>query len=679
LKGHLFTLEICFMKLSFRMSILLPVIGSVLVSFVATGLIVYNTFYSEIDTLASQNAWNTSYRYGNTVQEEFNNAIDKVKLVASMAESFTGHTEGVSRAEVINYLKNIYSSSNNIVAVCAVWDANAFDQADEANIGKIGSTGSGQFVPRVYGDAGNNIQVDTYADFATDIGYTTPRQTNKLYMADPDDESFGGKTSTTVTISMPFKINGKAVGAVGVELGIDKLMVLIRAIKVYETGYATLIANNMTNVVHPDDAQLGVRSSAADVLAPYAQKREPYSVQRYSAATGMLTLSFFVPIYLEEADYAFYFGTNVTEREMYAALPVVRNIITAVAIFAVVLVVVVIVLIVRKLMAQLGGDPQYVIGKVNDIADGNFATELDVKKNDKMSLVYHISLMVADLRNMISNSMSIADEINTASITLSAGSQQLSAGMGEQAARTDQISSATTQMSTTTSDIAQNLDHIAIFANQTSEKVITGTTAMENALQEIEKIKDTADVASTLVTGLETKSAEIRNIVEAITAIADQTNLLALNAAIEAARAGDAGRGFAVVADEVRKLAEKTQQSTTEIAALVMDIQSEVSNVAHSMHGVTAQVDHGVSSSRSITSMLEEIDTTVSTLKDMVDNISGATQEMSTTSSQIQHDISEVAVVSNEVRITTDHLANSATNLDSISGMLKEMMSKFHI
>jgi methyl-accepting chemotaxis protein len=78
------------------------------------------------------------------------------------------------------------------------------------------------------------------------------------------------------------------------------------------------------------------------------------------------------------------------------------------------------------------------------------------------------------------------------------------------------------------------------------------------------------------MSGINSASAKIADIIGVIDAIAFQTNLLALNAAVEAARAGDQGRGFAVVASEVRSLAGRSATAAKEIKALIEDSVTRV-------------------------------------------------------------------------------------------------------
>ncbi len=663
------------MKLSFRMRILVPVIAAVALSFLAMGLIVYNSFYREIDTLASANAWNLSYRYVNLMQAKFDQAVNDTEAMGEVAVSFSGKAGGVGRDETVNYIASVLADNTDIFATWAVWAPNKFDGNDSAFAGQPGSGATGQFSVLMYRDGGS-VKRAASMDMSDDR-YQTPMKTGKIYITEPMERGYDNKKVMVVSICRPFQINGQFAGVAGVDIGLENMIKVVRGIKVYKTGYAVLLSQNLTNLVHPSDASIGVRSVVADQLKPHADKKEEYKMERTSVATGLVSLSYYMPIPINEAEYTFYFGLTATKSEVYDALDSIRLIVPIVAIIAVLLTAAVIVYIVRGLMRQLGGEPKYVVETMNRIANGDLTVEIVTRPGDSTSLVYAVKEMVNHLRGIISGSIKIAGDLQNASVTLSAGVQELSAGMTDQSDRSALISSASEEMSSTTGEIARSLTEISEFSSQTSEKVTNGSKKVEESVKEIVKIKDTVDQASQLVKSLGEKSLEIKNIVGVITNIADQTNLLALNAAIEAARAGDAGRGFAVVADEVRKLAENTQKATSEIAELVNGTQKEMQNVTESMDSVIGQVTSGVESSRQTTAVLEDIQGGVSMLQSMVENISAATQEMSTTSSQIQQDISSVAVISSEVKSTSDYLASNASSLERTAEVMKDMMSKF--
>lgn len=131
--------------------------------------------------------------------------------------------------------------------------------------------------------------------------------------------------------------------------------------------------------------------------------------------------------------------------------------------------------------------------------------------------------------------------------------------------------------------------------SESTESIATqSASVIDAAITAMRGIADSARGSATVIGELGEQSAQISSIVKTIHEIADQTNLLALNAAIEAARAGEQGRGFAVVADEVRKLAERTSESTKEIAAMSKKIREGTEVGITSVTSMLNQAEHGV-------------------------------------------------------------------------------------
>jgi tripartite ATP-independent transporter DctP family solute receptor len=98
---------------------------------------------------------------------------------------------------------------------------------------------------------------------------------------------------------------------------------------------------------------------------------------------------------------------------------------------------------------------------------------------------------------------------------------------------------------------------------------------VENLLTSVQQLAELSADTATAMDDFGRLMSEIGRMTEFVEDVSDETQLLALNAAIEAARAGQHGLGFAVVAGEVGRLAKTTNESTTAIKTLVVEIQRE--------------------------------------------------------------------------------------------------------
>lgn len=186
----------------------------------------------------------------------------------------------------------------------------------------------------------------------------------------------------------------------------------------------------------------------------------------------------------------------------------------------------------------------------------------------------------------------------------------------------------------------------------------------------METVRDASRDAVETVRSLATTSADIDEIVRAITSISGQTNLLALNAAIEAARAGEQGRGFAVVAEEVRKLAEDSQQSAADIASLIDDIQAQTDQAMAAMeHGVVT-VEKGFGSVSRNRQLFFDINGAVRLFHESSAEIAAHARTIASDAGRVRERIEEVASVAEQSSASTEEVSASTEETSASSEQL---------
>lgn len=346
------------------------------------------------------------------------------------------------------------------------------------------------------------------------------------------------------------------------------------------------------------------------------------------------------------------------------------------------------------------------INKTEKVAQGDLTQNITVKTKDEISILANsFNTMTSSLRDLISKSAEVSEQVAATSEELSAASEEVTAASEEVSSIVSEVSNsayiqansieksniAVNDMSTKINLVATNVDNINNSSQNTLKAAEKGILASKDAVNKINRLKDSTEETSKEIYRLNENSKEIEKIVDSISTIAEQTNLLALNAAIEAARAGEAGRGFSVVAEEVRKLAEESSNSSEQIANLILNIQENIKNTVNLIEENNQEVDISVEivnkSSNNFSDILKEINEVahkieeVTTLTREVSN--GAievTNNFSTISNIANDNVTSVKEVSDgaeEQTAAMEEIASSAMNLASLSNELRESISTF--
>jgi methyl-accepting chemotaxis protein len=351
------------------------------------------------------------------------------------------------------------------------------------------------------------------------------------------------------------------------------------------------------------------------------------------------------------------------------------------------------VFIARKMLASLGGEPEYAAHIAHAIADFDLTVSVETKPGDESSMLAAMKTMQHNLAQIIGNvDLSVrvlADSAlqlqDTAGMVSRHTSQQLgasesmAAAVEEMSSSVSQITSTMEELSASSSQIAEHSGSVADIANHTWEKSKEGSEAMHAVLARMNDIRSDNQNNLREIVDLGVKSRQISKVMDIINTIADQTKLIAFNAALEASSAGDAGKRFSVVAGEIRRLADSVTDSTGDIEARVQEIQDSISRLVITSEKSGTVIGAGMEAGSRTAHNLDELVESADQSRNAARQISISTQQQKIAGDQVVIALREIVTASSQTAQAIASVSRISAEMTELSMDLNEQIKRFRL
>ena len=533
---------------------------------------------------------------------------------------------GMTRQGLLKWLQDQVLSNPGAVGMAIALRPNFLEGPDAGFQGQPGSDAKGQFVPYVfYVEPG---KVDMMAmDMTTPdvaIWFDPVMATNESIMTEPYEYKIGERTVLMSSSSAVIRKDGKPVGVVTYDKSLADLSERLAKLSPLGGGSVMLISSEGKWVAHPDQALQG-KPVDPQILAALAKTSEG-SLGTLPASVG--------------ADIQFVSGTVATDLAgkpwtvlvsfpaalAFGDLFQARNIAFGIAIAAILVTLAAAALAARSFVRPI----QRVTQSLERIS--RTETDFEVVDQHRKDEIGDMVRAVAVLKEFMAERARLQEATAAAKAdqdavvrTIEGAIQRLAEGDMTQAIQTadgrpfpedyrilkDAYNSALTRLNGALGGLGevamtlrQDAESVSELAGNLARRTETQAATLAESAQSLSGISaslgETADrtraadeasranrdlaqggvnvveEAVIAVSGIESSSQKMSQIISAIEDIAFQTNLLALNAGIEAARAGEAGRGFSIVASEVRGLAQRVATAAGEVRTLINESNAQV-------------------------------------------------------------------------------------------------------
>jgi methyl-accepting chemotaxis protein len=483
-----------------------------------------------------------------------------------------------------------------------------------------------------------------------------------------------GTDYLVITQAAPIRdASGQPLGALGVNLNLDKLAQMINALDFEGIGYAFLVSADGKILVHPD--KQWVTKRLADLFSGSAPAIDAHFSEVDEG--GVERLVTFVPVQgLPSVKWSV--GLSLDKAKAYAALTGFRISAIIATVVAVLVTLLLLGMLIRLLMKPLRD-----MGRaMQDIADGegDLTRRLAIRSKDEFGqLAAAFNRFVERIHASIREVAVTTSGLNDVARQVVAASNSSLGKSDSQSARTTSVAAAIEELGAAAQEIARNAANASRGASDVRAQAQETRQVVERTIRAMSDLSANISGSRTQIETLNGRTANIGQILDVIKGISEQTNLLALNAAIEAARAGEAGRGFAVVADEVRNLAHRTQSSAQEIQRMIEELQVGSREAVATMTESQRHSDESVRIANQAGERLLGVTARIGEIDGMNQSVATATEEQTAVVDTLNREVTEISSLNREGVENLQSTLRACSDLEDQARRLGELVSTFRI
>ncbi len=324
----------------------------------------------------------------------------------------------------------------------------------------------------------------------------------------------------------------------------------------------------------------------------------------------------------------------------------------------------------RRLLRQLGDEPDDALVLMRKVADGDLTVSLERARRG--SMLSALDATLGALRKFLV-------EIGVASKRLRGQAREIAAASWETAeairmqADAASVMAEAARMTAGIEHISESADKIERDSAQTARLAETGEQQAAQANAGIGPLVHTLSTAFEQIRGLDRRADRISALAAEIKDIATQ----ALDAANEAERAGAQDGGFVVTADVVREIAERTATAIAEIEQTIDAIQGDTRAAATAMATALPQADEGAKLAGSTAATLRAIHAGAQATLGGIRGVAEAAQEQSAASMRIAQRVGQIAHGVENAHDLLRKTATSARTLERISDEIELHVERF--